>query len=126
MQSTTPHLSPCDVFRYEGPGESRPVKRHRSAEVLYGAGVDFMDFAERVGNILVQRFGAYEITMEVRFHRMPDGRGRCRLGVMMANRPTRVSGGSLLAGELGWEPVHPVGQCGKGTIECARVAGGQR
>jgi hypothetical protein len=121
MQSTTPHLSPCDVFRYEGVGESRPVKRHRSAEVLHGAGVDFMDFAERVGNIVVQRFQAYEITMEVRFHRMPTGRGHCQLGVVMANRPTRVAGGSLLAGELGWESDHPVGRCVEREQLTARV-----
>ena len=59
--------------------------------------------------------------MEVRFRRMPDGRGCCQLVVLMANRPTRVSGGSLLAGELGWEPVHPVGRYVESEQLSARV-----
>jgi hypothetical protein len=60
---------------HEEPGESQASKRRRSAEVLHGAGYDFMDLAERVGDWLVERLRTYKMSMEVQLRCMPDGRG---------------------------------------------------
>ena len=49
--------------------------------------------------------------MEVQYRRMPGGsrddHGHCQLTIFMAGSPTRVSGESLIAGELGMEPQPP-------------------
>ena len=73
---------------HEEPGESQASKRRRSAEVLHGAGYDFMDLAERVGDWLVERFRTYKMSMEVQLRCMPDGRGYCKLVTFMAGSPT--------------------------------------
>ena len=116
MQSTEPGGS--RVMQSTEPDESRASKRHRGTVDLYGPGCGFMDFAERVGDCVIQQFRAYEITMEVQYRRLPygvrDDHGHCQLIIFMGGSPTRVSGESLTVGatrvsgeSLGMEPQPP-------------------
>ena len=81
-------------------GGSRAPKRHRGFADLYGPLSGFMDFAERVGDCVIQQFRAYEITLEVNYRRLPyalrDDHGYCQLIIFMG--PRRVPGRSLTVG----------------------------